>query len=190
MNERIVRFYGLDEYHDDVDRGPIYCVTLGLPDDTVVARHSAYQTYFKAAGVLLDFDGGDGGDGGELDLGNPLCFLARHTVELALKIARPGKLPKGESRSTGHELDERLNVIADLAREKDMTVPPRLRQVVDDFSEADPKGKAFRYAAEADVHKHCCVERDRLMEGLVDVEVSVNAFLLPLARQVYPDERE
>jgi hypothetical protein len=184
MAEQIVRFYGLDEHHDGPDREPIYCVTLGTPDNTVAARHFAYQGYFKGAGVLLDF----GGDDTELDLGNPLCFLGRHAIELALKIPHPGKVPSGGQKASGHELLPRLDAITDLARPHEMTVPPRLRQVVLDFHGADPNGQSFRFAADAKVHKHCCVERDRLREGLAEIEVSVNAFLLPLARLMYPNE--
>lgn len=107
---------------------------------------------------------------------NPICFLLRHAIELALKIVQPGQ---------GHLLAERLDLVAACGATNKMEEPNALRELVIDFVRVDPKGTAFRYTADSGVSSLCCVDGDQLRVDVAALTSAIEGYLYPLALAVH-----
>lgn len=180
MTTRIPRFHTEAEHHER-DVPELWCVTLGLPQKSLEARVEAFQVYALCANALLNMEYPlleIEGTAVDDERANPTCFLLRHAIELALKIA----LPQFE-----HELEKLLRDVEQLASDEGLPGPPaEFAELVDEWHRVDKAGEAFRYAAGPGVGAgvQCCVDPALLREDWGILNLAVENFILPVARAV------
>ena len=163
-------FNRLVDDHDSDGWDEVLCVTLGLPIDSVDARADGCRQFVVAAEQLLN--------AAQANLveprinfltGNPTCFLIRHAVELALKVAFPAQ---------DHDLEKRLTSVLAAGRELALPDPSDFEHLVADFHAVDPGSFLFRYAHEDD--HTCCVNSVDLREDLVTILTTLDDYLVPV----------
>jgi hypothetical protein len=177
----VSRFRMLNEPHDGEVGGEHLCLYLNLPSETVEARYTACREYIDAVTQLLGPPAPPMPDGSPSGVfvfsgNNPICFLLRHAIEMALKIVEPGR---------GHVLTERLTDVLGRAAAHGMEAPDSFVEMVRDFARVDPGSLVFRYAADAGANEICCVQGERLRADVAILAGAVEGFLWELALLVH-----
>lgn len=162
----MARFNGLADLHGVGE--DVVCVTLGEVENSTMARADACRQFVIAAEQLLDAADANPAERRVNTLTeNPICFLIRHAVELALKVALPCR---------GHRLAELLDEVLRIGGSSGLQDPVSFVELVTEYSEADPTGTLFRYASEN--AGTCCVRPVDLRADLRIILGAVDDYLV------------
>lgn len=147
--------------------------------------------YGKAARLLIDAVIADDVSIFVDDIVYPICFNARHHIELFLKWAVPNvevirDIPSEIHLSTTHDLDKLFGELDRLCTKTDFRlgfITSRMIEFIKDFCEIDPTGQTFRYPNNKENVRHLektpiiniLVFRDRYLELTNLIEEFVEA---------------